>query len=100
MLQIIYVADPMCSWCWGFAPEFSKLRDHLKGKAEFSLLLSGLRDGHVWDESFKHFLRTHWEQVHLKTGQPFSKTLLTKSSFKLYDRTGLPGTVHDQATRP
>lgn len=81
MLKIIYVADPMCSWCWGFAPEFSKLREYLKDKAEFSLLLGGLRDGHAWDDAFREFLRAHWEQVHLKTGQPFSGKLLEKSSF-------------------
>ena len=81
MLKIIYVADPMCSWCWGFAPELSKLREYLKDKAEFSLLLGGLRDGHAWDDAFREFLHGHWEQVHLKTGQPFSTGLLEKSSF-------------------
>lgn len=79
--KIIYVADPMCSWCWGFAPELSKLRKHLNGAVEFSLLTGGLRDGHVWDDAFKDFLRSQWKEVQRKSGQPFNGGLLEKSSF-------------------
>jgi putative protein-disulfide isomerase len=25
MTQLIYVADPMCSWCYGFGPELQAL---------------------------------------------------------------------------
>ena len=24
-LHFIYFADPMCSWCWGFAPVIEKI---------------------------------------------------------------------------
>ncbi|MDH5427723.1 MAG: DsbA family protein, partial [Nitrospirota bacterium] len=23
---LIYVADPMCSWCWGFSPVLEEIR--------------------------------------------------------------------------
>lgn len=34
--EIIYVGDPMCSWCWGFAPEFQKLRTYLEPHVRFA----------------------------------------------------------------
>ena len=27
---LYYVTDPMCSWCWGFAPWFEMLREKLQ----------------------------------------------------------------------
>ena len=24
-MKLIYIADPMCSWCYGFGPELAKL---------------------------------------------------------------------------
>ncbi|MEA3372678.1 MAG: DsbA family protein [Campylobacterota bacterium] len=79
--KIIYVADPMCSWCWGFAPEIKKLRASLPKEITFSLIMGGLRNGHVWDNSFKNHLKENWEKVAALTGQPFSQTLLEQSAF-------------------
>lgn len=81
IMQIIYVGDPMCSWCWGFAPEFSKLRRHLQKNVSFSLCMGNLRNGHTWDDAFKNFLRTHWETVAKRSGQPFSMQLLGRADF-------------------
>lgn len=80
-LRIIYVADPMCSWCWGFAPEIEKLHDALGEKVSFSMLMGGLRDGAEWNDELRAFLRSHWEAVHEKTGQPFSDTVLQQERF-------------------
>ena len=79
--EIIFVVDPMCSWCWGFAPVIEALR---KSDAfTFSLVLGGLRGkGEMtWDESSKRYLQGHWEQVAKSTGQPFSNTLFEKDHF-------------------
>jgi putative protein-disulfide isomerase len=79
--RVIYVADPMCSWCWGFAPEIEKLREILDNETSFSMLMGGLRDGAEWNEKMKEFLRSHWKAVHLRTGQPFSDVLLQQGRF-------------------
>ena len=79
--QIIYVGDPMCSWCWGFAPEFRKLREYLGESVRFSLCVGNLRNGHVWDDAFKAFLKTHWDEVRVKSGQPFDESLLKREHF-------------------
>ena len=31
MTRLIYVADPMCSWCWGFQPVLESVRKILEG---------------------------------------------------------------------
>jgi putative protein-disulfide isomerase len=79
--RVIYVADPMCSWCWGFAPEIEKLRAVLGKETSFSMLMGGLRDGAEWNGEMKAFLRGHWDAVHQKTGQPFSDGVLKRAQF-------------------
>ena len=71
--RIIYVGDPLCSWCWGISPHLSKLKAHYKEEMEFEILLGGLRPGggEKWNDQFKNFLRQHWEHVTELSGQPF-----------------------------
>lgn len=81
--ELIFVLDPMCSWCWGFAPIVEELRTTLKDEYKFSLVLGGLRTkGQMpWNESAKAYLKEHWEQVSQRTGQVFSKILFEKEFF-------------------
>ena len=84
--ELIFVVDPMCSWCWGFAPVIEELRTTLGDVYRFSLVLGGLRTKGelLWDERSKEYLRGHWRQVSQRTGQPFSDELFEKESFE-YD---------------
>ncbi|WFC64529.1 hypothetical protein EWH21_23300 [Pseudomonas sp. REST10] len=85
--QIIYIGDPMCSWCWGIEPALRELQDHceLRGLS-FSIVLGGLRPGggDPWNAEFKAFLRQHWEEIGEATGQPFSFDILERAHFS-YD---------------
>lgn len=86
-LQIIYVGDPMCSWCWGIAPDLKKLRDHYRQEdINFSIVVGGLRPGggDPWNDKMKAFLKHHWEEVNKRSGQPFGYALFDKESFN-YD---------------
>ncbi len=82
------MVDPMCSWCWGFAPVMQKVHQAYEEQYDFSLVLGGLRKaGEMrWDENAKSYLREHWEAVARKTGQHFDLSLLAKDSFE-YDTT-------------
>ncbi len=84
--EIIFVVDPMCSWCWGFAPVIEQLYATGADKYDFSLVVGGLRTKGemVWDESSKRYLKEHWEEVAKRTGQPFSDALFEKEDFE-YD---------------
>ncbi len=68
-----YFADPMCSWCWGFAPVMQALRDAYRERLQFALMLGGLRPG--TQASMTAALRAeilhHWHAVAERTGQPF-----------------------------
>ncbi|MEQ9402427.1 MAG: DsbA family protein [Cyclobacteriaceae bacterium] len=85
--EIIYVGDPMCSWCWGISPDLIKLRDYfISEKIAYRVMVGGLRPGggDPWNDQMKNFLRHHWEQVHQKSGQPFGYKLMDLEEFN-YD---------------
>lgn len=81
--KLIYVGDPMCSWCYGISEELGKTVDHYGDRVELELVMGGLRagGGEEWNTSFKDFLRHHWEDVGMKSGQPFSFALLDQPEF-------------------
>lgn len=83
---IIYVGDPMCSWCWGIAQELTELRKNYESIFQFELILGGLRPGggDAWTPKFTNFLREHWHAVGAKSGQAFSFDLLDWPEFN-YD---------------
>ncbi|MDH5540869.1 MAG: DsbA family protein [Rhizobacter sp.] len=76
-MQLVYVADPMCSWCYGFARPMQAL---LAEPGEFapidiSLVMGGLRPftrEAMTPERVDEIL-THWHHVHEASGQPFAK---------------------------
>ncbi len=98
--EVIYVADPMCSWCWGFAPELQRLRSALDVK--FTLLVGGLRSSGdtLWDDGFKAFLRQHWEEVSRATGQPFNTQVLEREAFDYDTHKACKGVVVMQRLAP
>jgi len=83
---LLYFGDPMCSWCWGIAPEIDKLLDYISGKLDFKMIMGGLRPGggDPWNNQMKNYLKTHWQHVTEKSGQPFSFKLFDRDSFN-YD---------------
>ncbi|MHA1598643.1 MAG: DsbA family protein [Alphaproteobacteria bacterium] len=84
--SLILVADPMCSWCWGFAPVMRNIRDDFSGRLGIEVLMGGLRPGttEAMDDTMKEYIRHHWEQVFEKTGQPFDFDFFKRDGF-VYD---------------
>lgn len=83
--NLIYIADPMCSWCYGFSPEISRVVEVLGDQFNLRLVMGGLRPYNT--ETMKElgsFLSEHWHHVAEKSGQPFQYDLLTDHSF-VYD---------------
>lgn len=68
-----YVADPMCSWCWGFTPIIERIHEEYGDRLKCELLLGGLRPGTRTSISpaQRQEILHHWEDVHRLTGQPF-----------------------------
>ncbi len=83
--EIIYVGDPMCSWCWGISNDLMQLKEHFE-QFRFTIVVGGLRPGggDPWNDKMKNFLRHHWEEVNRRSGQPFGEKLFQLDHFN-YD---------------
>lgn len=82
--SLIYVGDPMCSWCWGFAPEI----ESLAGELPTEVVVGGLRPGPMaqpLDDRMASTLEHHWEEIAERTGQPFDTTFLDRRDGWVYD---------------
>ena len=84
--HLIYFADPMCSWCWGFSPVVDAIRARFGSALPIRLFLGGLRPGTVQplNETSKREIREHWEHVHEAAGQPFDFSFFVREGF-VYD---------------
>lgn len=74
MATLWYFADPMCSWCWGFAPVLEQIKEQYGERIKIALMLGGLRPGTtepMTPESREEILH-HWRNVHQMTGQEFN----------------------------
>ncbi|MGZ3236428.1 MAG: DsbA family protein [Burkholderiaceae bacterium] len=82
MTTLIYIADPMCSWCYGFGPELSALMQGLP-ELPVEVVVGGLRPYNTqpMDEELKTTLLSHWHNVAEKTGLPFMDDALTREGF-------------------
>ncbi len=81
--ELILVADPMCSWCWGFAPAISAIRQRYSDRLNIVLVVGGLRAGNdkLMDDESKNYIRHHWEEVKKATGQPFDFDFFKRNDF-------------------
>jgi len=84
--HILLFADPMCSWCWGFQPELKKLISILNNRAQFHVVMGGLRPytSESWQGEMQTYVHHHWQEVQKKTGQPFDYARMNDDHF-IYD---------------
>ncbi len=84
--EIIYIGDPMCSWCYGFTNVIQTIKENYMDRAKVTLVMGGLRpDGtHVVDDEYSNFLKEHWREISEKTGQPFELSILDNTGW-IYD---------------
>lgn len=83
--HLVYFADPMCSWCWGFSPVIDAIaRRH--PDLPIRLVLGGLRPftETPMDEQAKAKTRQHWQHVEAASGQPFDYGFFDREGF-VYD---------------
>lgn len=74
---LIYVTDPMCSWCWGFSPVIHQLAEATGLPVE--VMAGGLAAGPGARPLTPEMLATlshHWEEVEARSGQPFDHDAL------------------------
>jgi putative protein-disulfide isomerase len=75
-MNLLYIADPMCSWCYGFAKTIDALLAEPAEAAplQLALMMGGLRPyttEPITPERADEILG-HWAHVHEASGQPFA----------------------------
>lgn len=68
-----YIADPMCSWCWGFSPVIEAICREYEARLKVELVLGGLRPStkDPMPATQRETILRHWQAVQRMTGQPF-----------------------------
>ncbi|AEF56535.1 DsbA family protein [Marinomonas posidonica] len=76
---LIYCYDPMCSWCWGFRPTWSKLQKSLQGLVDTNQItiqpmLGGLAvdSDQPMPDAMRHKLEDTWQQIQSSLGTEFN----------------------------
>lgn len=84
--HLIYFADPMCSWCYGFSPVIADIRRAFGRALPVRLVMGGLRPGTdvAMTEAGKTEILSHWRHVQEASGLPFDGAALDHPGF-LYD---------------
>lgn len=74
---LVYIGDPMCSWCWGFAPALEELVETTG--ADVEVVVGGLRPGPAAEPlagGLRRYLEREWGAIAERTGQPFDTGIL------------------------
>lgn len=63
--KLIYVHDPMCSWCWAFRPVLGRLIENLPGNVRLLRLLGGLApdNGEPMAQDMRAYLEDTWRRI-------------------------------------
>ncbi len=73
-LTIYYVVDPMCSWCWGFAPVWRDFVSEIPESATVVDLMGGLAPDNEapMDSAMRQYVQDAWGAVKARTGAEFN----------------------------
>jgi putative protein-disulfide isomerase len=84
--RLVYFADPMCSWCYGFSPVIAALAERFEGRLPLDLVMGGLRAGNTepMRAQDKDYIRSAWTRVGAASGQPFDFSFFDREGF-VYD---------------
>ena len=71
-MELYYVADPMCSWCYGFALEWKRAKDQLA--LPVRLVMGGLASDsdEPMPAEMREYVQSAWRSVAQTTGAGFN----------------------------
>ena len=81
MKTLYYVADPMCSWCWGFQPVLEKVKEAVPKELSPVYIMGGLaRDtDDLMPDAMRAHIQRAWREVAVITGASFNWDFWEKS---------------------
>ncbi|MHA6204858.1 DsbA family protein [Dyella soli] len=85
-MKLVLVADPMCSWCYGFGKEVTELQQAAPG-LELRVVVGGLRPGEtaVMPRHQRLARLEHWSRVEAASGLPFNREAFLANDNLVYD---------------
>ena len=66
MAELVYVADPLCSWCYGFRPTL----DRIEALGPVRYVMGGLApdDDQPMDPAMRTYVQRAWDAVEARVG--------------------------------
>ncbi|EIE03240.1 DSBA-like thioredoxin domain protein [Leptospira licerasiae serovar Varillal str. VAR 010] len=101
--SILYVADPVCAWCYGFSPVFEKIREKYSDKIEFTLVLGGLKYGpeaENFTEEVTEKLKYLWKEVERISKRNFHYDILQDRNIRYDSEPGSRAVITAQRINP
>ena len=71
---VLYIADPMCSWCWGFAPALAAVEAELPAEVPLRYVMGGLApdSDEPMAPEVRAYVQENWRAVESETGASFN----------------------------
>ncbi|MGB0468392.1 MAG: DsbA family protein [Pontibacterium sp.] len=72
-MKLLYIMDPMCSWCWAFAPVLKQIRQHYPDIPVVNIMGGLAADSdEPMPESQQQMIQSIWRSIESRTGVPFN----------------------------
>lgn len=84
--HLVYFADPMCSWCYGFAPVMQRVAAEYGQALPIRLIMGGLRayNAQAMTNRDREYIEGAWTRVGAASGQTFDHAFFQRENF-VYD---------------
>jgi len=78
---LYYFHDPMCSWCWGFAPTWQNLQQQLPDTVQVQYVLGGLAPDtdQAMPADLRSMIQNTWRRIHEELGSEFNFDFWTQN---------------------
>jgi putative protein-disulfide isomerase len=79
-MELLYIHDPMCSWCWGYKPTFDRLKAKLPKEVELVTLMGGLApdNDQPMPIEMQQSLQVVWQRIEQQLGTQFNYDFWTQ----------------------
>ncbi len=78
-MEVVYIADPMCSWCYGFAPVLAQLHKELRPDVPLRYVMGGLApdSDDPMPAPVREMIQGAWDSIERVTGVTFNRAFWT-----------------------
>ncbi|MEM8713460.1 MAG: DsbA family protein [Planctomycetota bacterium] len=79
-MELVYVADPMCSWCYGFAPVLARAASALPASVPLRYLMGGLAEDsdEPMPAATSRMIQGAWNTIERVTSVSFNREFWTR----------------------